>query len=163
MCELADVSVGDAWLPELRGRGDWNLTVIRTSAGGEAIDRPIAAGRLRAEPTTPDQISQAQRVQLYQRERGAWARMRLLQRLGRSVPAYRGPKSMPLRRGDFTRTISVGAAQLIAQLLWMQGWMVPLANLGRRLSRGRSAAKDALVGRDRAYAEEFFKGDEYRF
>jgi len=163
LCELADVSVGDAWLPELRGRGGWNLTVVRTPAGARLVERLIRTGRLRAEPTTADRLNQAQRMQLYKRERKAWAWMALLRRAGRKVPIYRGVSHAPLRRADLKRALTVILMHWLAQARMTQMLMVPLCHIGRWLLGRRARAKDALIGRDPAFREQFFVGDEYQF
>jgi len=163
LCELADMSIGDAWLPELRGRGDWNITIVRTAAGAAVIDTMIQSGRLRAEPTTPERVNQAQRMQLYLRERGAWARMQMLRRLGNWVPRYRGVAHQPLRRSDYVRALCILAGQKVGQNRIAQSIMPLLVGVAQRIMSRRSKGKDALIGRDANFRETFFTGDEYEF
>ena len=163
LCELADISVGDAWLPELRRDGPWNLTVVRTQAGGEIVEALIEAGKLEAAPTTEDKLTQAQRLQLYNRERGAWARMALRRRFGKGVPLYTGVAARDVRPADLRRALMITAAQQFAQSPWAQSLMGPMAWVRAKLLDllpGRSK-KDNLIGRDESYSKEFFRGREY--
>ena|GEM_PF-1160237 len=163
LCELADISVGDAWLPEMQRRGGWNLTIARTPAGAEIINELVGKGALLAEETTDERLIQGQRMQLYQRERGAWARMIWRRRMGKAVPAYTGLEAKPLRPSDMRRALTILAAQWIAQLRLTQSLMPWVVQLGGRIlslfpSRSK---KDALIGRDEAYSKEFFHGRQY--
>jgi len=163
LCELADISVGDAWLPELRQDGGWNLTVVRTQAGGEVIDALIRADKLEVALTTEEKLIQAQRLQLYNRERGAWARMSVRRRFGKEVPLYEGIAAREIRSTDLRRALMITAAQQFAQLRWAQPLMGPIARMGAKLLDllPRRSTKDALIGRDESYSKEFFRGREY--
>lgn len=97
--ELADLAVGDAWLPEIVNRkdGQWSaLVVVRTSRGREAFDAAVKAGWIEAREVSSEKVVEAQRNLLVYKKRGMRARLRVLAWLGKGTPRY-GPEGAPYR------------------------------------------------------------------
>jgi coenzyme F420 hydrogenase subunit beta len=89
MAELADVSVGDAWLDRFAGSPGVSDLVVRTPAG-EALVKRLAGRRLTLAPAGPREMLESQR-ETRRLKRGAWrGRLWLQQRRGRPVPVYPG-------------------------------------------------------------------------
>lgn len=89
--ELADISLGDAWLPRLRaeyGRNPGeNLAIVR-SAAGEALWRGAeAAGVIEAAPVARDEVVGAQYLPLRRKKAAYGARLRAMSRAGWATPA----------------------------------------------------------------------------
>lgn len=87
--ELADVSCGDAWLPEYRGRYPGiSVVVTRTEAGERAVREAMAAGALALEPVDAEFVVRSQGGMLARKKRlvGAHAAMRRWR--GGAVPRY---------------------------------------------------------------------------
>ena len=69
--EVADVSVGDAWLPQYvnDGRGT-NAVVIRHPVIYQLVEKAISANRLKMDRITPDEVAQSQAGGLRHRREG---------------------------------------------------------------------------------------------
>ena len=96
LAELADVSVGDAWLDRFEGSDGVSDIVVRTPAG-EAFMAELA-GRLTLLAATPDDVAASQHA-TYQREREiGLGRFWLRSLAGRPLPRYPGiPGAVTLR------------------------------------------------------------------
>jgi len=145
--ELADVSVGDAWLPELRGRGRWNITIVRSEQGEALVRRAEAAGVIEAQPTTLDSVERSQGLKAYKRMRGAHARASLLALVGRAVPDDSGVHGSRLRRADYRRALALLVTQALFRRRTLARFFDPLIRLLRVVERRTSHKKDRLIGR----------------
>ncbi|MFP4057413.1 MAG: Coenzyme F420 hydrogenase/dehydrogenase, beta subunit C-terminal domain [Candidatus Brocadiia bacterium] len=152
---LADLAIGDAWLPHLREKGGWNLTIVR-SARGEAIFRQaVDDGALVARPAEPDVIQRTQALVLYRRNRAGEARARILRLLGRSLPHEPGMVREKPRRRDY-----VHALQLLA-LQWLFGGPLrrrlvePILPLLLAADRRTMRRKDKAAGRSADWIQQF--------
>jgi len=94
--ELADLSVGDAWLERFEGTPGVSDLIARTPAGEAMVER--LAGRLTLLPAGPCEMLQTQR-ETHRLKRGGWrGRLWLERRRGRPVPAYPGLEDRPSGR-----------------------------------------------------------------
>ena len=99
--ELADVSCGDAWLPEYRGRDQGiSVVVTRTEVGERAVREAMAAGALALRSVDAEEIVRSQGGMLARKKRlvGAHAGMRKWR--GGAVPRY-GVVAMRPRGRDY--------------------------------------------------------------
>lgn len=96
--ETADVTIGDAWLPEYVNefRGT-NIVVVRHPAIMPVIEDAIAASRLALEPLSPSLVAESQRAGLRHRREGLACRLHDAERRGEWVPPKRIPAAPPDR------------------------------------------------------------------
>jgi len=89
LAELADVSVGDAWLERFAGSAGVSDLIARTPAG-EALLKRLASEHLTLIPTGPCEMLRSQR-ETHKLKRKVWrGRMWLRGWVGRRVPVYPG-------------------------------------------------------------------------
>ena len=89
--ELADLSVGDAWLPELLNGADhlWKSVVItRTARGHNAFETAVLRGAIVARNVSADEVARSQENLLVFKKRGMQARIRVLGFFGYGVPNF---------------------------------------------------------------------------
>ena len=99
--ELADVSCGDAWLPEYRGRYPGiSVVVTRTEAGERAVREAMAAGALSLRPVEAEEIVRSQGGMLVRKKRLVGAHSALRKWRGAAVPRY-GAETMRPRGRDY--------------------------------------------------------------
>lgn len=90
--ELADVSFGDAWLPELRhDKVGKSIIVTRTTFADEILDRMSLAGRISIKRIQPEKVEQSQAFNLRFKKTELAARLAVLEKLGKKTPNL-GPK-----------------------------------------------------------------------
>lgn len=94
--ETADVTIGDAWLPEYVNefRGT-NIVVVRHPALVPVIEEAIAASRLVLEPLAASRVAESQRAGLRHRREGLACRLHDAARRGEWVPPKRVPATPP--------------------------------------------------------------------
>lgn len=111
LAELADISVGDAWLERFEGSDGVSDLIVRTPAGERAA--AAIAGRLRLQDATPEEMVASQ-SETYRVKRDVLrGRLALRAAAGRSVPAYAG---LDLRAG--ARDALLGALDAGRELLY---------------------------------------------
>ena len=87
--ELADVSCGDAWLPEYKGRYPGiSVVVTRTEAGERAVREAMAAGVLSLQPVDAEFVVRSQGGMLSRKKRLVGAHAALRRWRGGAVPLY---------------------------------------------------------------------------
>jgi coenzyme F420 hydrogenase subunit beta len=87
--ELADVSVGDAWLPRFKGdRNGKSIAVSRSAKGEDLLRCASQAGKIRITPITERETLHSQRKLLRFKKRGLSMRLSTWSFLGRPVPQY---------------------------------------------------------------------------
>jgi coenzyme F420-reducing hydrogenase beta subunit len=90
LAETADVTVGDAWLPQyLKDPNGTNIIIVRHPIFREMIEEAMAAGRLKMDRLTPDDIARSQEGGLRHRREGLAYRLYLLDRAGKWRPRKR--------------------------------------------------------------------------
>ena len=95
LAETADITFGDAWLPEFTGdpKGD-NIVVTRSRAAKEVFDRN--SGALQLTDITAERAARSQDAGLRHRREGLAYRLAREQQNGRQVPRKRVEPSMDL-------------------------------------------------------------------
>ncbi len=87
--EATDLSVGDAWSPELEAAGGGHSVVVaRSPAAGELLAELAAAGRLVLEPVTEARATAMHGHMLDFKKRGAFLRIEAQRRRGLPVPEF---------------------------------------------------------------------------
>jgi coenzyme F420 hydrogenase subunit beta len=87
LAEFADISAGDAWLPEYEGDSlGRNIVMARSRRGQEICLGMVEEGRLRLEPLEAGRLFTAQKVQLRMKKRDLAARYRVARFLGWHTP-----------------------------------------------------------------------------
>jgi len=90
LTELADISLGDAWLPEYRKDGLGNSVIVTRSALADRIVTDgIANGDLEARTCEPSQIIASQKPSFFHRRDALQFRLWQTKLLGRPVPPVR--------------------------------------------------------------------------
>lgn len=120
--ELADVSVGDAWLQALQGRDKGESVIVtRTELGERAVRDAVRAGRIAAFQVSEATIVESQRSALNSKKRSLIARMRLTKWFGAEVPEFDSELGKP-------RSIAYLNALLtyVTMMLSRQAWFVRL-------------------------------------
>jgi coenzyme F420-reducing hydrogenase beta subunit len=88
--ELADIVVGDAWLPDyVADPAGTNIVVVRRPDLAAMVEAAIAAGRLALKPIGADAVAASQRAGLRHRRDGLAYRLWLQDRAGRWRPPKR--------------------------------------------------------------------------
>lgn len=87
--ELADISLGDAWLPELRkdDAGE-SIIVVRTPIGKEVFQKAVTSRKLKVNEIKSDKVIQSQKGMLNFKKKGVKARISLVKILGKGVPKF---------------------------------------------------------------------------
>ncbi len=87
--EATDLSVGDAWSPELETAGGGHSVVIaRSTAAAEVLDEMAGAGRLALQPIDWRRAATMHGHMIDFKKRGAFLRLDAQARRGRPVPDY---------------------------------------------------------------------------
>jgi len=87
--ELADISLGDAWLPELRSdRIGESIIVTRTSFAEDVLSKMVSAKVISAQLTTPEKVKQSQALNLKFKKCDLSTRLTTLSLLGRQIPVF---------------------------------------------------------------------------
>lgn len=89
LAELADISVGDAWLDRFAGTPGVSHVIVRTETGAALLDR-LGPDRLDLVEARPGEIVGSQREAWRVKRRVFRGRMWLRECAGRAVPAYPG-------------------------------------------------------------------------
>lgn len=87
--ELADISCGDAWLPEYKRSDDQgtSVLVVRSERGRDLLSS-VGPGVLTLEPLSIDKAVQTQRLALVWKKEWLRAKLALAKLTGREVPTY---------------------------------------------------------------------------
>lgn len=100
LTELADISLGDAWLPEYRTDGLGNSVIVtRSRVADDIIRRGIEQGDLHVADCAPSQIISSQRASFLHRRDALRFRIGQAKMLGQPVPEVR---SRVLKRISFS-------------------------------------------------------------
>jgi len=83
--ELADISFGDAWLPEFKGnKKGISMVITRTERGENILKRAECEGKIKIRKIDKDKVLEAHRLGIYFKKRNLSARIRLLNLLGKN-------------------------------------------------------------------------------
>ena len=89
LSELADISFGDAWLPEFRDdKLGQSIVISRTGVGQQILERAMRQGAIALAEMDPTEIKQSQGILLRRRKAGANAHMSFLRLFRKKTPVY---------------------------------------------------------------------------
>jgi len=88
--ELADISCGDAWLPEVLNKDDdgWSAIISRSFRGQEILDELSGRNELFLEKVNVDKVIESQYSMLCFKKKNSWLRLKLSKILGKDTPKY---------------------------------------------------------------------------
>lgn len=93
LADLADISFGDAWLPEFRRERDGeSILLTRTKEGEELIDLTIKRGDVNLITVGAEKVLQSQRDQILFKKKNLPARIALLRFFRAKIPHFEGIK-----------------------------------------------------------------------
>ncbi|MGB2726941.1 MAG: Coenzyme F420 hydrogenase/dehydrogenase, beta subunit C-terminal domain [Halobacteriota archaeon] len=90
VCELADVSFGDAWLPELRKDETTGKSVIisKTKIGDEILQKCHTKNKIELNKITAEKVIESQRAMLNFKKRSFQTRVSIFNLFNKMVPSY---------------------------------------------------------------------------
>jgi coenzyme F420 hydrogenase subunit beta len=114
LAELADVSVGDAWLQRFTGSDGVSDIITRTPVGDGLLEE--AARRLVLQAASPQEMVASQSETHHVKRRLCRGRLWLRSRAGRPVPAYPGLE-LSASAGDRVRGVADAAGERLFRIL----------------------------------------------
>jgi len=104
--ELADISLGDAWLPELKrwGLGE-SIILTRTDAAENLLALANSAGAISIRPVEPEKIKQSQAEPLKFKKNDLGARLSTLKSVGKEIPIFSPTPNSSISFAAFLRTL----------------------------------------------------------
>lgn len=153
---LADVAVGDAWLPELRAEGGWNITIVRSDRGRKLIERAQAAGVIDVRESSRDDVVRSQKALVHKRMYSVASRARICKWLG--LPA---PDDERIQHGRATpRNLAVEGANMLVQVPFsvrtVARFLDPLVDVIRLIDRLSRKRRKAMYGGADTWYDEMF-------
>jgi coenzyme F420 hydrogenase subunit beta len=87
--ELADISLGDAWIPELKGetKGE-SVVVVRTKKGEEILNSALSAGVITLKPIRCQIVKNSQAVPLKFKKNDIGVRLAMIESAGQKTPVF---------------------------------------------------------------------------
>lgn len=123
LAEFADISAGDAWLPEYEDEGEGrNAVIIRSRRGNDLLSSMEREGRIHLEPMGIDRLIRSQRMQLTMKKKEIGARFRIIGALGGHVPRMDINLPRPTAFGYL-----LGAGSLLTSSVSSRRWFYRLA------------------------------------
>jgi len=87
--ELADLSFGDAWLPELKHEKDGTSIIIsRTAAGQDLLEKAQLAGTIVLKQACMEKVAQSQSTNLKFKKQDLPSRLTFMHMMGRKTPQF---------------------------------------------------------------------------
>lgn len=113
--ELADISFGDAWLPEFKGnKKGMSMVITRTQRGENILRRAEYEGKIKLQEIGKDKVIEAHRLGIYFKKRNLAARLRLLNLLRNDgVAGWSGLQLLEPKKADY----------ILAPLPYFNMWM----------------------------------------
>lgn len=139
--ELADISVGDAWLPYFR-HGDpmWSMVITRTKVGKSLFKRAVEEGYVRSKRISEKEAFTAHSQNLQNKKRGAFIRIDLMRRMGAPTPIYH----IPPMRFRFIETVWEALFMNAINFLTKKWVRISLVNLPFLIYRVHGVLRKAL-------------------
>jgi len=106
--ELADVSLGDAWLPELRHeRNGVSIAVARTKNGEEILNLACSAGVIFLKPIECDRVKRSQADPLKFKKNDFRTRLAMVESAGMKIPDFKSKRNSSHGLSSFVRSLFV--------------------------------------------------------
>ncbi len=104
--ELADVSLGDAWLPELKlDRLGKSVIMARTRVGADLLKSISSAGKISLRKVGTEEVKQSQSLSLKFKKSDFGARLFTFKLLGKQVPRFKLEPEFSLSPISFLRSL----------------------------------------------------------
>lgn len=123
--ELADISLGDAWLPEFRSdKTGMSVVVCRTTSGQALLAKAAQAGVIRLKQVDAGKVWQSQQANLKFKKADLAHRLSLLRMLGRATPRFTPQPSGKMSLFSWVRNLFVcgnafAASKAVCRFLWV--------------------------------------------
>jgi coenzyme F420 hydrogenase subunit beta len=130
LSELADISIGDAWLEEITSADHQGVSMVitRSEKGTEILEAAASAGALECSKAGDSDAMKSQYNMLLRKKHGIAASKLLAKSLGRGIPDYDNTAAKP--------SFSPMAARMKQELLWLFGrWSTQNRLLYRLVNR----------------------------
>jgi len=103
--ELADISLGDAWLPEFRSeKTGESIIAARTKKGLDILTSANTAGYISLRKVPAQKLEQSQMVNLIFKKKDLPNRLLLLGLYGKQIPRFNFQQAKALRLSSFLRS-----------------------------------------------------------
>jgi len=155
---LADLSVGDGWMPRLTREGGWNVTIVRSERGERILAQAAADGVIEAREAEIEAVRETQALVLYRRNRGGEARARILRFLGQRLPSEPGLVRERPRPKDYLHAIEMLVPQWMFGFRFGRRFFAPLIRVLLWLDERTIARKDRSAGRSKEWLGQFEDG-----
>jgi coenzyme F420 hydrogenase subunit beta len=151
LAETADLTIGDAWLPQYvaDSRGT-NIVIVRHPVLHEMVRQAMADGRLSLEAIDADEVARSQNSGLRHRRDGLQYRLLMAQRRGEWHPPKRVPASaaalspVDRRRHEMRERIRDASHRVFALALERNDLNLFLSTMARETSAYRAATRQPL-------------------
>ena len=88
--ELADISFGDAWLPEMKhDKSGMSIIISRTRAGQSLLDQAAGGRSITLTPVGVEKVIQSQFTNLKFKKNDLNSRLSFLRRMGKDTPSFK--------------------------------------------------------------------------
>ena len=106
VCELADISFGDAWLPEIRKDENIGKSIIisKTKIGDEILQKCHTKKKIELNKIATEKVIESQKAMLNFKKRSFQARVSIFNLLGKKVPNYTSKLLKPSVRDHLNAT-----------------------------------------------------------
>lgn len=112
--ELADISLGDAWLPELKdNKKGISMVITRTERGENILKNAANKGKIKVKQIGKEKVIEAHKLGIYFKKRNLAARLRLLDILRNDDAGRRNLQLLEPKAADY----------LLAPLPYFNMWM----------------------------------------
>lgn len=118
--ELADISVGDPWIPKILDRNDggYSSVVTRTNRGDSLISEMILSEKIIFENSTADEVIDGQRGPIDFKKRGLAPRLFFSRLFSADVPNIKNAKLMTSDFVDYLAAILMFVVYYVTKLEW---------------------------------------------
>lgn len=131
--ELADISVGDPWIPEVVGKEKigQSIVIVRTDDAQELILRAVHDEHLNVAPLSAEKVKES--VSMGEKKADVQIRMALRKMIGKSVPDYNADLMAP-RLHNYIRGFVPLLSSVCSSNVYLRPLGEKIVDLGSRLS-----------------------------
>jgi len=147
--ELADISLGDAWLPELmkNNKGE-SIIITRTKVGEKILRKAKQKGKVIATRVDNNEVIRSQRSSIYFKKKGLVARMSVMKLVGKKVPEIRskllGPRGLTAYLGAMLTYFNIYVSSRNSLQRVLMYVPLPILRLYRKIVIGASIGESIL-------------------
>ena len=136
-CELADVSFGDAWLPNVKRADNVGTSIVisRTKEADDILQQMLRKGKIELDPISDDKVYQSQGG-LSAKKKRLKARLTISRFFGRKVPVYDYDRLLQPSLRDYLVSGLLYVGSLFAtkrRLWWLLDVYCPLLSFASHL------------------------------